>query len=273
MMNITDSEFKKISELVYTRYGINLTDKKKSLVVSRLQKLLRTEGFVNFDSYYQHLLSDKTGKGLTELVNRISTNFTYFWREPDHFEHLKNVVLPELAQKLKAKNDHDIRLWCAAAATGEEPYMLAMVMRDFLGADAYKWKGGLLATDISDRALQVAQKGIYPSKTLNKLPPHYLKKYFKKVSDDEWQVVDEIRNDVTFRKFNLMGPLTFKKKFHIIFCRNVMIYFDVPTKDGLVQRLYDGTEDEGYLYIGHSEALGRNKCPYKYVNPALYRKI
>ncbi len=272
MMSISGKEFQQLRDLIYRRFGINLTEKKKSLVVGRLQTLLRTSGFDNFSSYYQHIITERSGSALNELVNRISTNFTYFWREPAHFEHLRVTVLPKLIRALRAKDDYDIRIWCAAAATGEEPYMIAILLKEFFGADSYKWKSGLLATDISDRALELARGGIYPDKTLDKLPVEYRRKYFKQVSGNNWQIADEIKREVTFRRFNLMNPLPFKKGFHVIFCRNVMIYFDQVTKEELVKRFYGGTEPGGHLYIGHSEALGRKNCPYTYIMPALYQK-
>ena len=273
MMQISDEEFARIRELIYSRFGIALTEKKKSLVVGRLQKFLRSHGFSDFSSYYDYIVSDKSGKALDELVNRISTNFTYFWREPEHFIHLRDVVLPEITGKLKSVGDYDFRLWCAAAATGEEPYMLAMILRDYFASDYFKWNAGVLATDISDHALSVARDAVYPSKTLDKLPDAFRKKYFRQISTDEWQIVDEIRKELAYRRFNLMNELPFKKPFHVIFCRNVMIYFDQETKKKLVQKMYDCTEKGGYLFVGHSESLGRQECPYKYILPAVYRKM
>jgi chemotaxis protein methyltransferase CheR len=272
MMKISTSEFEKLRDLIYRKFGINLTEKKRTLVVSRLQKLLKTSGFENFSSYYNYIVNEKTGNALNELVNRISTNFTFFWREPEHFIHLKNVVLPEITQKLRQKGDYDLRIWCAAAATGEEPYMLAIILKEFFKNDSFRWQAGILATDISKRALEVAGKGVYPAKSLSKLPAEYKRRYFRQIGEDSFAIANSIKSEVTFRRFNLMNPLPFKKRFHVIFCRNVMIYFDVPTKEALVNRFYDGVEDGGYLYIGHSEALGRTNCPFKYIAPALYRK-
>jgi len=272
MMTITDAEFNSIRDLVYQRLGITLSDQKKSLVVGRLQKKLKEHGFSSFKQYYDKLIADKTGDALTELANQITTNHTFFFREPDHFDFFKSDILPWMVQAHKARKDNDLRIWCAAASSGEEPYTLIITLLEFFGMDYKNWNCGLLATDVSEKALGDAVKGIYVQARLEGVPPQILHKYFKKVPEG-YAVTDQLKKEVTYRKFNLMSKtLPFKKKFDCIWCRNVMIYFDTPTKHELVNRMYDFTVSGGYLLIGHSETLDRNQTKWKYVKPAVYRK-
>jgi len=272
MMTITDDEFASLRDLVYDRFGINLTDRKRTLLVGRLQQVIRNHELDSFEAYHDRVTADESGTLLDELVNRVSTNFTYFWREPDHFEHLRDEVLPDLMDSLRAAGSYDLRLWCAAAATGEEPCVLAMMLREALAHDRSRWKAGLLATDISQRALDVARRGVYPDRALDKLPKALLGRYCRRTDTETWTVDPGLVADVTYRRFNLMNELPFKAPFHVIFCRNVMIYFDQPTRADLVRRMYDFVVPGGYLYVGHSESLGRVDCPFDYVRPGIYRR-
>ena len=268
-INLTDTEFKKIATLVYDSFGITLNDSKRSLVVNRLNKMLRERGFETFLQYYNHLVNDKSGQELQQLANSISTNHTFFNRESGHFDYYLKTALPEVVKTIK---DNDLRVWCAASSTGEEPYTLAMLQQEFFGHNYKSWKAGLLATDISEKALSKANTGIYPKDEVSKLPPNLKNNYFSKIGD-KYMVKPEVKSEVAFRKLNLVKPFQFKKPFHIIFCRNVMIYFDQPTKDDLIKRMYDYTMPGGYLFIGHSETIPRHNCPYKFIMPAVYRKV
>jgi chemotaxis protein methyltransferase CheR len=273
MIGISDKEFQLLRSLIYERFGINLTEQKRTLVTSRLQKILWKHNFTNYEQYYEYLQKDTSGRALSDLVDRISTNHTYFNREKDHFDFFLNKALPETVQKLKAQNSRDIRIWCAGCSSGEEPYMLLMLMKEYLGSEYGMWDAGILATDISDRALGIAKSGRYNEERVSTIPPGLRNKYFKKQGTDEWLVSEELRKQAVFRRFNLMNTaFPFKKPFHIIFCRNVMIYFDQQTRDALVNRFYRSTERDGYFFIGHSESLGRENCPYRYVMPAVYKK-
>jgi len=272
LMPISDAEFNSIRDLVYKQFGITLSDQKKSLVVGRLQKKIKEHGFQNFKQYYDLLISDKSGKVLIELANQITTNHTFFFREPDHFDFFKSDILPWMVKEHKAKGDNDLRIWCAAASSGEEPYTLIITLLEHFGTDYKNWNCGLLATDVSEKALSGAVGGVYVDTRLQGVPPAILSKYFKKVPDG-YAVTDQLKKEVTYRKFNLMNKtLPFKKKFDCIWCRNVMIYFDNPTKHELVNRMYESTVNGGYLLIGHSETLDRNQTKWKYIKPAVYRK-
>jgi chemotaxis protein methyltransferase CheR len=272
MLHISDKEFHAIRDLVYDRFGINLTDEKKVLVVGRLQKILRVRGFDTFHEYYLYLTEDRTNQAISELANQITTNHTFFWRESDHFEYFMKTILPEIVTKKKQSNSKDLRIWCAAASSGEEPYNIIMCMMEYFGQDYKQWDAGLLGTDISDKALKAAKLAVYEPYRVQTLPTHYKQKYFHRFGEN-WAVNDDVKRELTLRHFNLMNKqMPFKKPFDCIWCRNVMIYFDNETKMELVDRLYDQTVAGGYLLIGHSESLGRDKSKWKYICPAVYKK-
>lgn len=273
MMTISDQEFNALRRLIYDRFGINLTDEKRSLLVGRLQKMLRTQKMATFQDYYDYLDTDTTGKAVSDLVNLVSTNYTYFNREKDHFDFFLNTALPAVCEKLKQQKRNDLRIWCAGCSTGEEPYTLLMLMHEYLGSQYSSWDAGILATDISERVLSTATQGIYPADRVASLPENLQRKYFSRRADGQMQVIDKLRNDVTFRRFNLMNKtFPFKKPFQIIFCRNVMIYFDQQTRNALVQRFHHSMEHNGYFFIGHSETLGRDSQFFRYLMPAAYQK-
>lgn len=272
-IQISDKEFKLMTSLVYDKIGINLTEEKRTLVMGRLQKILRKNKFKSFQEYYDFIMADSSGDALSELATHISTNHTFFYREYDHFEFFSRTFLPELEKKLIREQSTDIRLWSAGCSSGEEPYTLVMLMKEHFGPKYNKLQAGILATDISDKALNLAQKGIYPEARVKELPPRIRNKYMKKINKEEWAVNDEIKNEVTYRRFNLMNKrFVFRQQFHSIFCRNVMIYFDNPTREALIKRFESCLEDKGYFFIGHSETLSRDKHHLKFIMPALYQK-
>ncbi len=273
LMGIADQEFERMRKIIHARFGINLTEHKRSLLVGRLQKHIATLGFHSFQEYYEHLVADTTEKALCELVDRISTNHTYFNREKSHFDFFVDTVLPGLVESQGRSASRDIRVWCAGCSTGEEPFMLLMLMREFFGADYEQWEAGILATDISQRALDIARAGVYSEDRVRALPESLLRKYLSKLPDGNWVVNDLLRREAVFRRFNLMNEtFPFKKKFHVIFCRNVMIYFDKETRGSLLGKFYDCLESGGYLFIGHSETLGREQKRFQYLVPAVYQK-
>jgi chemotaxis protein methyltransferase CheR len=270
MINITDKEYEILTDYILENYGIKLGDRKKTLVVGRLQNILLQKGFTSFSEYFNHVVADKTGDAVATLVDKITTNHTFFMREPDHFYYFRDNVLPYLASTIK---DKDLRIWSAGCSTGEEAYTLAMIMQDYFGPKKTFWDTSVLATDISNKVLDAAKKAEYRNKDIKPLPPYWRINYFTKINKEKSIVVDQIKNEVIFRFFNLMNSsFPFKKKFHVIFCRNVMIYFDPQTKKELVNRFYDFLEFGGYLFIGRSETIKREETKFKYVMPAIYRK-
>lgn len=273
-MQISDQEFGLLRRLVYDNFGINLTDQKRSLVVGRLHQLLRSHGFKTFKDYYDFLVRDRSHANLTELINRISTNYSFFYREKAHFDFFTQTALPDITNRLTSRGSNDVRIWTAGCSTGEEPYMLVMLMHEYFGNQYGRWDAGILATDISDRALTFAQQGLYPDDRVKQVPPMLRNRYFAQQQNGEVAVKDQIKREVTFRRLNLMNPqFPFKKPFQMIFCRNVMIYFDKETRDNLVRKFHAMTESGGFLFIGHSETLGRDQSLYRYIMPATYQKI
>ncbi len=271
MITITKKEFAQLSDFIKANYGIHLKTEKEALVIGRLQNVLVQNGFKSFSEYYDYLMADKTGIAVSTLLDKITTNHTFFMREADHFDYFREVVLPYFTSRI---TDKDFRIWCAGCSSGEEPYTLAMIIDEFFGKEKLLWDAKILATDISSKVLEEAKKGMYKTSEINTLPAKWRLNYLNKV-DSEYSVFKEkIKNEVIFRKFNLMEAVfPFRKKFHVIFCRNVMIYFDAKTKCELVRKYYDLLEPGGYLFIGHSESLNREETSLKYVMPAVYRKI
>jgi len=270
---ISDKEFNKIRELVYKVSGIKLSDIKKPLVVGRLKKIIIEHGFSNFMEYYNYVLNDKSGESLNKLITKISTNHTFFNRESEHFEFFTNTALPVVYKQLMNKKSNDLRIWCAASSSGEEPYMIIMRMLDFF-EDKHGWNSKLLATDISHKVLLEAIEGTYSEDSISKLPVNYRNKYFNKLeTENKWQVKGAVRKKVLFKKFNLMHKFPFKDQFDIIFIRNVMIYFDQVTRQTLVDKLYKYLKQGGFLFIGHSETLNNIDSGFKFVKSSVYRKV
>ncbi|MCP5068446.1 MAG: protein-glutamate O-methyltransferase CheR [bacterium] len=271
---ISDAEFQDLRDLIHRLFGIDLSPDKKELVINRLQPVLRRRGLPDFRSYVRFLEMGSDPQASSELIDRISTNHTYFHREPAHFDYFRDEVLPGLVGRARSPAEKDLRVWCAAAATGEEPYTLMMLILDALGADYGSWKAGLLATDLSSDALAKAEAGVYDEEAVSQLPARLRKAHFEPVEGGRLRVRRRVRDEVVYRRFNLMTRrYPFRNPFHVIFCRNVMIYFDPDTKQRVVDRLYEVTADGGYLFVGHSEALDRSRCPYKHVHPGVYRRM
>ena len=270
---LTDKEFDDIRRIIYDNFGINLTEQKRSLVFGRLFKLVKSAGYHSFQEYFNYIKNDTSGKAMGDLINRISTNHTFFFREKEHFDFLKNVVLPEIEARNQNRPAKDLRIWCAGCSYGDEPYTYIIVMLEYFKSKYSLWDAGLLATDISEPAIIAAKSGIYSNERIRMVPPQLKAKYFKQIGADDWVVSDRLKKEITFRRFNLMNQtFPFKKQFDVISCRNVMIYFDQPTRDQLVKRFFQHTITGGYLFIGHSETLRSDSCPYEYIKPAIYRK-
>jgi len=269
MINLKTSEFRELTDYMKENYGINLTEK-KLLIEGRLSNMVEERGFNNFSDYLKFIFKDSSGNEINTLINKLTTNHTFFMREAEHFNYFRDSVLPYLEVSSKTK---DLRIWSAGCSSGEEPYTLAMIIADYFGNQSFMWNTKILATDISQKVLQIAEKGVYSEDAVNTIPKYWRLKYFNKIEEGNYQISSEIKNEVIFREFNLMNEIfPFKKKFHVIFCRNVMIYFEPKTKMELINKFYDMTEIGGYLFIGHSESVNKNETKYKYIMPAIYRK-
>lgn len=269
MINLKDSEFRELTEYMKANYGINLKEK-RLLIEGRLSNMVMERGFKDFSHYLKFAFTDTSGNEISTLINKLTTNHTYFMREADHFKYFSDIVLPYLETKAKIK---DLRIWSAGCSSGEEPYTLAMIIADYFGMEKSMWNTKILATDISEKVLEIAKKGVYSREAVNSMSKYWMMQYFNKIENDNYQISDEIRNEIIYRDFNLMTEkFPFKKKFHVIFCRNVMIYFDAKTKMELINKFYNMTEPGGYLFIGHSESINKNETEYNYIMPAVYRK-
>lgn len=271
--HLTDEEFRLISRLVYERFGINLGEHKRTLVVARLHRVLHRGGFSSFKEYYEHVVRDASGHALLTLIDRISTNHTFFFREQEHFEFFREVALGQILEALRNKSTSEIRIWCAGCASGEEPYTLAMILSDYFGDDFDDLDIGILATDISVSALKKAMDGIYQADKLGEVPSWYRQRYFVSFKNGHLAVNQSIKEMVLFRRLNLIqNDYPFRGRFHAIFCRNVMIYFDNATRQALVERFHRYLEPGGYLIIGHSESIDRASGLFKRIKPSVYQK-
>lgn len=267
---MTEQEFERIFIHIKHRYGIDLS-RKKEIISGRLDNYLRINGYKTYTDFMNAVESDITGRLEETLVDFLTTNHTFFMREFEHFDFLKNTVLPEL--KAKEAATHDIRIWCGASSTGEEPYMLAMLLSDFFGFDHANWETTLLATDVSIDALQKAQRGVYTADQVSSLPESWRRRYLHQIlGTDTYEMTADIKKQVMFRQFNLMDKLPFRKKLHVVLLRNVMIYFDQKTKNDLIKRIYDVLEPGGYLIVGKTETVDRDAVPFEMVEPSIFRK-
>lgn len=268
MNEISNRDRTRLTNFVKTRYGIDLT-KKEQLITSRLQSVVREDRFGSFERYIDYITGPKASEHDVDLMlNKLTTNYTYFYREENHFDYFKQTILPYLERTNRNKS---LSIWSAGCSSGEEPYTISMMLKDYFGKRS-EWDTRVLATDISQNVLSKAQNAVYEEGALEKMPGHWKRDYFTKKSDGRYTVSDEIKRNVIFRTFNLMDPIRFKQKFDVIFCRNVMIYFDQPTKDALIERFYDYTNEGGYLLIGHSESVNRERSRYRYLTTATYRR-
>ena len=263
MIEITESEFKKLSDYIRANYGIFLKEEKQSLLNARLATVIEQNHFTNFSEYYDYIVADATGYATSVLIDRVTTNYTYFMREPEHFRFMTESALPYFEQVIP---DH-------GCSTGEEPYTVAIILEEYFKMKR-QWDKKLLATDISNNVLERARAGVYDAKQLELLPPVWKLSYFTRTGES-YAVKENIKKEVIFQKQNLVQnfKFQFKRKFHMIFCRNVMIYFDKRTRDALVNNFYEITEPGGYLFIGHTESLDRETTKYKFIAPAIYRKM
>jgi chemotaxis protein methyltransferase CheR len=261
-------EFEKIQKLAYEKFGLNLRDGKETLVSARLNKTIRRLNFTSFDQYFRFVCDDTSGAALTELIDSLTTNHTSFFREAGHFQFLSQTILPALRER------STIAIWSAACSSGEEPYSIAFNMLDDLGETNFS-KVRILATDISTRMLDHARQATYPVERFNGIPVQQLRRYVLRGSGESngfYRVKPHIRAAVEFARVNLMESLSQFGPFPVIFCRNVMIYFDKPTQQAVVGRLTKCLEPGGHLLIGHSESLNSIEHTLQYVRPAIYRK-
>ena len=268
-MQLTDREFNWIVSYVHGKYGIDLSQK-RVLISGRLENYLLRNGYQSYSEYIAKIEQSPNGKEAVNMINVLTTNHTFFMREFIHFEYMQSTVLPWI--KKQAASSKDVRIWSAAASTGEAPYTIAMVLKDYFGLEK-GWDTQVLATDISTRVLQKAIEGRYLAEQIAPLPDRWKRMHFDKITPEEFQIKKELRKEVSFRQFNLMDDIKFKGLFHLVFLRNVMIYFNEKTKNELLKRIYDHMEYGGYLFVGTTESIDKSATPFQYVQPSIYRKM
>lgn len=253
-----------IRDFVHGRVGIDLRDGKERLVSARLGKHVAAGGFRTFESYLQHVQRDATGASLLALIDAITTNHTGFQREPEHFRFLVSDALKPLLSR------PSLRVWSAASSTGEEVYTILFTLLDC----PWVYSSGVtvLGTDISARALQTAREAKYSGDRTESLPPGWKQRYLDRTEPDRWQVKAQCRSMTEFRRLNLIEEFPQSAKYPVIFCRNVMIYFNKQTQTGVVRRLAAALEPGGYLFVGHAESLTGIDHTLRYVRPAVYQR-
>lgn len=267
--SITAREYEQFRDLIYKESGISLGDQKRALLASRLSKRLRDLGLESFGQYYDVVTGDPNQDEFTRMLDLISTNKTDFFREPKHFDFLRDRILPPM------KDSRRIRIWSSACSTGEEPYTIAMTLYEHVDNPAL-WDFKILASDLSTRVLAKAASGMYEEDRLRLVPAEVVKRHFLRGRGDQAgqvKVKPHLAEMVTFRRLNLMDDrFPIKEPLDLIFCRNVMIYFDRPTQERLIQKFYGYLKPGGYLFIGHSESLQWIAHSFKVVAPTIYWK-
>jgi chemotaxis protein methyltransferase CheR len=262
-MALTNESFDAVTDMFHRVSGIRLSPAKRSLVEGRLLKLARERGLNDINDYVRMLLEGNDGDELTRAVDKLTTNETYFFREPQHFKHLETWLRGD------GRRHRPLKIWSAASSSGEEAYSLAMLLADVV--DQTSWE--IVGTDLSTTVLEQARRGVYPLSRANNLSPAYLKRWcLKGRGDNEGmiQISRELRSRVNFSQANLMRPLPDLGPFDIIFLRNVLIYFDNAGKADMVRRVLTRLAPHGMLYTGHAESIANLGLPVRSVAPAVY---
>jgi chemotaxis protein methyltransferase CheR len=263
-----EKQFLKFNRLIYENFGIHLGKEKKEALRIKLIKLMSKKGIASFDEYFDVLTHGENEIQLSELIEVITIHKTDFFREDNHFEFIKSKADFFMQNEGRISKNNEIRVWSAGCSTGEEAYTLAIVLKECLPK---RINIKILATDISNKVLILAKRGIYPSSIKNEIPKYYLNCYFDNIGNN-FEVKESIKELITFRQFNLADTFPFKNTFDIVFCRNVMIYFDTAFQQLLLDKFYEIIAPRGILFIGHSESLVNKKNQFQYVQPTIYLK-
>lgn len=276
-LKISDAEFTQLRDLIYHKSGIYIADNRKYLLENRLANRLKLLNLKNFGEYYYYLQYDtKRQQELTELFNAVTTNETSFYRNPPQLKVFEDKVLREVLDEQRKKRSKSLRIWSAGCSTGEEPYTLSIILHEVLGAEISSWNIKITANDLSDNVLQSARAGVYTEYALRTTPKEIVSKWFVP-QDGKFQVRPEIKKLVSFGQINLSDRVQMKRveRSHVVFCRNVIIYFDDEMKKQVISSFYDNLLPGGYLFIGHSESLhniSRAFKPVHHPGAIIYRK-
>lgn len=271
---LSQRDFNRLSSFIYESCGIKMPPEKKTMLESRLQRRVRTLGMKSFGDYINYLFSPAGMKDeLVQMTDLVTTNKTDFFREPDHFTYLVERVLPEWVRKWGAGSK--LKVWSAGCSSGEEPYTLAMTLNEFAGENqGFDYQ--ILATDISTRVLEKARLAVYEEEKVIPVPLPLKQKYLlrsRERGDGLVRIVPELRQKVKFARLNFMdGDFGIHEKIDVIFCRNVIIYFDKPTQERLLNRFHGHMAAGGHIFMGHSETMNGLDVPLVMVHPTVYRK-
>ncbi len=275
MLNATLNErhFRRLSEFIENEVGIKMPATKRVMLEGRLRKRLRALGMSSFDEYVEHVFSRDDGE-IVHMIDVVTTNKTDFFREPDHFRYLQEQLIPRHLPEGWGLNE-PFKVWSAASSTGEEAYTLAIVLNE-VAQNRRDFRYRILGTDISTAVLHTAQKAVYPAARVRPVDARLQKKYFLRSRDRDAELVrvrPELRRNVVFHRLNLMTPeFPIADRFHVIFCRNVIIYFDRPRQEAILSRLYSFLVPGGYLFLGHSESMAGLNLPLVSVAPTVYQR-
>lgn len=274
-VEMSDKEFSLFSTLIYTRLGIKMPYTKKLMLISRLAKRLRMLGLRSFKDYYDYIsVGDGKNDEFIKMIDAVTTNKTDFFREPDHFDILESKVLPDITASGLFKDRNTVNVWSAGCSSGEEAYTISMVMSEYFSGDLNRFK--ILATDISTKVLGAGSEAVYTESVVEHIPLEFKKKYLMRGTGDKagfFRIVPELRSRVTFQRLNLMDEnFAVDEVMDIIFCRNVIIYFDRDTQAKLFRKFYRHLAAGGYLFIGSSETLYGINDDFKPAGPTVYRK-
>lgn len=264
---MTKEDFFLFSKFLRDNYGINLNEDKIHLLEFKISKLMKKHNLSYIKQYISLLQNKKNKELIIELLNEVTVNKTNFFREINHFNFIKNHINLIVTENKRIRKNLELRIWSSACSTGEEAYTLGIILSEYMPNIDIK----ILATDISHKVLKKAVRGEYPKCIEKEIPIQYLQKYFNK-NKNSYTAKPFLKNMITFRSFNLKDQFIFKNNFDIIFCRNVMIYFDNEFQDILVNKFYRTLEKGGLLFIGHSESLSQLKHNFKYIQPTIYMK-
>ena len=269
MIRFTGKEFELLTKYMNEHYGIDLS-KKRVIAECRMSQEMEKRGVTSLKQYMEMMEADRTGRMRATLLNRLTTNYTYFMRDPKHFEFLEQKILPEIRpETAKAP----FRVWSAGCSSGEECYTLAMLLQNYTDGGGWLPSFEILGTDLSENVIGKAKDGRYPLSELEAIPPFWQQKYCRKDKErGDFTIIPQLREKVRFQLMNLLRPNAGIDRFDLILCRNVMIYFDDASRKKLIENLYRALKPGGYLFVGHTELLPRDHELLTYVCPAIYRK-
>jgi len=275
-ITLKEAQFRKLSSFIESEVGIKMPPAKRIMLESRLQKRLRALSMDSFETYIDHVFQDDPGE-IIHMIDVVTTNKTDFFREPDHFVYLKETLLPHHVEHDRWGVDGKFKVWSSASSTGEEAYTIAIELSEFQRTQNPRFDFRILGTDISTAVLATARKAVYPADRIRPVSAEVRKRYFLKSRNRETELVRVkrlLREKAQFHRLNLMAPtFPIRDRFHVIFCRNVIIYFDRPRQEQLLRKLYNYLVPGGYIFLGHSETLAGMDIPVVSVAPTVYRRI